>query len=424
MTQLSADIPISPRAAFQYRDFRFYIGARFLLTLAVMMQSVAVGWQVYDITRDPLDLGYVGLIQFLPALLLVLPAGHVADRFDRRLILLGCVSAQLLCALLLLALAQAGTALVWPIYAVLLLFGTARAFMGPAAQSLVPLLVPKQHFSNAVAWGSSVWQVAVIAGPALGGLLFTLGASAVYAAAAALFAIAATGIAAMGFRRAPAAAGEAPRKGVSWQEVLAGVHYVRSRRLILGAISLDLFAVLFGGATALLPVFARDILHAGPGALGLLRSAPAVGAALMAVWLAYHPLRRHAGRWLFLCVGLFGLATILFGLSTDFRLSLAALSVLGAADMVSMYMRQTLVQIATPDAMRGRVSAVNLIFIGASNELGEFESGLTAAWFGAVPAVVIGGLGTLLVVGLWSVLFPELRRVDRLDAPEEESRAG
>ena len=394
------------------RDFRLYLGARFFLSMALQMVGVAVGWQVYDLTRDPLHLGYVGLVQFVPGLLLTLYGGQVADRFDRRRILLVCLAVDAVAILTLLGLAVSPAPRVGAIYAVLAVIGTVRAFLGPASQSLVPLLVPAELFPRAVAWSLTSWQIAMIAGPAAGGLLYASGAATVYGVAGALLLASALAVSQLQTRlkvQAPMAAG--------LEGLLAGVLYVWSRKDILGAVSLDLFAVLLGGATALLPIFASDILRVGPLGLGLLRSAPAVGAAVMALWLAHRPLERAAGVKLFVAVGVFGLAIMAFGLSTHLYLSLAALVVLGAADMISIIVRQTLVQIRTPDAMRGRVSAVNMVFIGASNELGELESGLMAAWLGAVPAVVVGGLGTLAVAVLWAVRFPELRRVDRLDAP-------
>lgn len=377
------------------------------------MQTVAVGWQVYDITREPLQLGYVGLAQFAPMILLTLWAGDAADRYDRKRLIL--LSRLLLgvAALVLAALSVGGVRSVWPIYVVLAIIGVARAFGGPAAQALLPRLVPPEHFASAVAWSSSLWQVAVIAGPAIGGALYGLTRHAVpvYAACALLEVVSCAFTAALTTRTGSA--------GVSNERaskrLLAGLRYVWSNKLVLGAISLDLFAVLFGGAVALLPIYARDILNVGPGGLGLLRSAPAVGAGLVAVLLALRPLPRRAGAIMLACVAGFGAATIVFGLSRRFAVSLVALTFVGATDMVSVYVRQTLIQLATPDAMRGRVSAVNLAFIGASNELGEFESGAAAAFLGTVPAVVAGGAITMAIVLLWSALFPSLRQVDRLD---------
>jgi MFS family permease len=399
----------SARAVLAIGDFRYFLGTRFLSAIALQMVGVAVGWQVYDLTGDPLHLGLVGLVQFLPAFACALPAGHVADRFDRRRVLLGCLLVELLCLLGLLALALNPEPPLEALLVVLAVMGATRAFMQPASQSLVPHLVPSELFPRAIAWASSSWQVAVIAGPALGGLLYAFGVATVYACAAAMMALSAWSVSRLKTRLVVHAAVSTGLEGL-----LAGVRYVLARKDILGAVSLDLFAVLLGGATALLPIYARDVLHVGPEGLGVLRSAPAIGAALMAVWLAHHPLQTKAGLRMFVAVGVFGAATIVFGLSSSFWLSLAALAVLGGADMISVVVRQTLVQARTPDEMRGRVSAVNFVFIGASNELGEFESGLTAAWFGTVPAVVIGGIGTLAVAALWAWRFPALRQVDRL----------
>lgn len=376
------------------------------------MQTVAIGWQVYSITGRALDLGLVGLAQFLPFMVFSIPGGHVADRFDRRIVLMVGYFVQGLCSAVLAALALSHRLPVWPIYAVLLLLGATRAFAAPAASALTPHLVPVEHFSNAIAWSSSARQVAVLVGPALGGLLYTAanGAAPVYCVAAL-----ASFLGAFLVLRMEVRLGRMEAKAVSWNTVLAGFRYVWTQRLLLGTFSLDLFAVLLGGATALLPIYARDILHAGPMGLGMLRSAPALGAGVMALFAAYRPLQRNAGGWMLGCVFLFGVATIVFGLSRNMVLSLAALAVLGGADMVSVVVRLTLEQLGTPPEMRGRVSAVNMLFIGASNELGDFESGVTAAWLGAVPAVVLGGVGTCVVVGLWTWLFPELRAVDRLD---------
>jgi MFS family permease len=400
----------SPRlAVLRNRDFTFFLAARFLATLAVQMQTVAVGWQVYAVTRDPLDLGLIGLSQFLPFVLLILPAGHIADTRDRRRIISVCFALECVCALLLLVLALRGLHSAVPVFAVMVLFGIARAFAMPTGQALLPNLVSREQFGTAVALNSSTWQVATIAGPALGGVIYLSGAPVVYATVAALLAVAVllTLMVRRGGERRESA--EAP----SLRTLLSGLSFVWSRRPLLGAISLDLFAVLFGGATALLPVYAADVLHVGPEGLGLLRTAPGVGAVLCGLAIGVVPISRHAGRWMFGGVVVFGVATITFGLSNNFWLSVAALAVMGVGDMVSVYIRHLLVQLETPDEIRGRVSAVNAVFIGASNELGEFESGLTAAWFGVVPAVVVGGCATLLVAGAWSRLFPELRLMDR-----------
>src|SRR5215472_2458365 len=418
---------VSPSAAFGYRDFRLFQAGRFLSTLAVQMQSVAVGWQVYELTGRALSLGIVGLVQFVPIAGLSLFAGQTADRFDRRRISIACYVSLTACSLLLRW--QAGHAVpgrAWPIYAALVLFGATRAFIGPSNQALLPSLVPNELFSSAVAWGSSVWQIAAITGPALGGWLYGFaggsslghGAATVYLTCALLFAGAAGFLSAMEVRT-----GRMEAHDVSLATVLAGVRYVWREKAVLGSISMDLFAVLFGGATALLPMFAHDILRVGPGGLGLLRSAPAAGAAVIAVAMAFAPLRRHEGVVMFACVAIFGIATVVFGLSRNFTLSMAALFVVGASDMVSVVVRQTLVQLWTPAAMRGRVSAVNLIFVGASNELGELESGLTAAWFGsAVASVVFGGVAACVVVALWTVFFPGLRNADQLARGPDATR--
>lgn len=397
----------SLRSLLAIADFRLYLSARFLIMIGMQMVNVAVGWQVYSLTGDPLHLGYVGLAQFLPALLLTLPAGHMADILDRKWLLLGGILVNMSASLGLLLLAVKGDPALWAIMTLLVLIGLGRSFVAPASQSVLPLLAPQEQFSRAVAVSSTSWQAAIILGPALGGLLYALGASVVYGVAASLLAVGAACVALMKTNLKARAVGA--------EGVLDGVRFVLKNKDILGAISLDLFAVLLGGATALMPIFAKDILHVGPEGLGLLRAAPAIGATAMAAWVARNPIRNFAGRKMFAAVGVFGAATIVFGLSQHFWLSMAALVVLGASDIVSVIIRQTLVQLKTPDAMRGRVSAVNLIFITSSNELGEFESGFTAALFGAVPAVILGGLGTLGVAALWAWMFPTLRKVDRLD---------
>jgi len=410
--------PAPPLAALRHPGFAGFLAARFLATFAVQMQTVAVGWQVYALRHDPLDLGLVGLSQFLPFIPLVLVAGHAADRFNRRKILTTCYSIQVLCALLLLAFTLEGQLVVWPVFAIMVLFGAARAFSMPSSQAIVPTLVPIESFGNAVALSSSSFQVATIAGPTLGGLLYLSGPQTVYGVVAVLLAIAAAlmRLAKVQVNVAVTSEPGSEPQGLAaskpWHAVLEGLRFVRSRPVVLGAISLDLFAVLLGGATALLPAYARDVLHVGPTGLGLLRTAPGVGAALAGVVLAFSPMVRHVGRWMFAGVALFGVATIIFGLSQIFLVSLCALLLLGVGDMASVYIRHMLVQLQTPNAIRGRVSAVNGVFIGASNELGEFESGVTAAWFGLVPAVVIGGIATLVVAGVWMRWFPALRTID------------
>ncbi len=382
------------------------------------MQSVAIGLHVYDITHSALALGYVGLAQFLPQILFSMFTGHVADRFDRRTVVLVCYAAVLLSALLLLATIDMHAML--PIYAILFLFGTTRAFVGPAASALLTNIVPITIFPRAVAMGSAVWQVASIVGPSAGGLVYaaaagksqdlTRGAAAVFASCALLTVISFIAVLRMEVRT-----GRLEKKGMSLETLLTGVRYVFQNKMILGSISLDLFAVLFGGAVALLPIFARDVLHTGPWGLGFLRSSPAAGAAIIAFVFARHPIKRHAGWMMLACVFIFGIATIVFAYSTNFLLSMLALFVVGASDMVSVVVRSVVVQIATPPEMRGRVAAVNFIFVGASNELGEFESGVTASWFGAIRAAALGGLATCLVVATWAGLFPSLRNVDKLD---------
>jgi MFS family permease len=405
-------------SALANRDFRLLQGARLFSIVGTQMQSVAVGWQVYDLTRRPLDLGYVGLAQFLPAIGLSLVTGQAADRFDRRRVVLACHAAVALCSMLLLT----NTHGVGAIYAILVLFGATRAFMAPAAQSLVTNIVPDTSLGSAVAVSSTVFEIGTIIGPTVGGLAYGAagGPRPVYATTFAFSLVAFALVSTMRVRT-----GRMEKKAVSWETLVAGIRYVFSRRIVLGSISLDLFAVLLGGAVALLPAIARDVLHTGPWGLGLLRSAPAVGAGAMAILLAWRPIERHAGRRMLWGVLLFGVGTIAFGLSKNLWVSLAALALIGGADMVSVVVRLTLVQIATPPAMRGRVNAVNMIFVGASNELGEFESGVTAAWLGVVPSVVVGGIGTLVVVVLWRFLFPELAKVDRLsdEAAAADQRA-
>ncbi len=399
-------------ALLRNRRYVPYLISRVSLIMATQMLSVAVGWQIYEITGQALALGLSGLAIFLPGFLLALPGGHLADRRDRRRILIVCHAGVTTCAAVLAVLSYRGGKSLAPIYAVLVVLGAIRAFSGSASQALMPNLVDKKHLERAVALGSSCWQLAMIAGPSVGGIVYaaTGRASVVYAACAAMAAIALASVIAMGHvpRNAP------PTGRATWGELLAGIRYVWSVKPILGAISLDLFAVLLGGAVALLPIFARDLLHIGPWGLGVLRSAPAIGAATTAFGLAWFPLKRRAGLTMFAAVLLFGVATIVFAESRSFVLSLGALLCLGAFDMFSVVVRSTLIQVRTPDEMRGRVAAVNMVFIGASNELGEFESGVTAALLGPELAVLVGGIGTILVVFVWAGLFPELRRIDKL----------
>ena len=435
---------VSPRAvqrgmeAFASRDFRRYQLARVMAILGAEAQAVAVAWQVYSITHKAIDLGYTGLALFLPGLIFLLPAGHVADRFDRRHVILICYSLQVVCSTALVLLARSGTQSILSIYAVLFLVGTGRAFSGPASSALIPHLVPEEHFVNAVTWGGAIFQFANITGPALGGLLFTFplarfvpdtrleGAGIVY-----VFTLSTLGWFLVLVSTLRVRPGRMEHRALSLEVVLAGFRYVQRASMLLGSFSLDLFVVLLGGATALMPIFAHEILHQGPRGLGLLRAAPAAGAVTMSLIMARYPLRRHAGRWLFICVSIFGAATVVFGLSHTLWISLVSLAVAGAADTISVIIRGSILQLATPSEMRGRVSAVNSLFIGASNELGEFESGLTAQWWGAVRATVIGGVGALVVSGLWAVIFPGLRNADELTADslraqvaEEETLAG
>ncbi len=399
------------RAAFAYPDFLFYQSARFLIVLATVMQSVAVGWQVYELTHRPLDLGFVGLAQFLPGVLLFLVAGHSADRYDRRKLLTACYGGFAACSALLFMISYRQIRSVGLIYLVLVGVGIVRSFNWPVSRAILPQLVPEEAFANAVAWNSGLLQAAVICGPALGGLLYTAfrGASAVYMMAALVAIVAMILTVSISLRPATRV-----REPMTRRTVLAGFDYIWRNKLILGSISLDLFAVLLGGAVALLPVYAKEILRTGAWGLGILRSAPGMGAGLMAIFLAHHPSRGRTGPTMLWAVAGFGVFTIIFGLSHNFMISVVALVLLGASDMLSVIIRALLVQLGTPDEMRGRVNAVDMLFIGASNELGEFESGLTAHWFGTVPAVVLGGIGTLVVIALWAWLFPELRSADKM----------
>ncbi len=401
------------RVAFAYPNFRLWMSARFLMSFSSEMQAVGVAWQVYGLTHRPLDLGLVGLALFLPGVLLFLVSGHAADRIARRRILLASCGGFTLCSLLLLGYTIHRFTSVYPIYAVLVLIGVIRAFQGPAGQAFLPLLVPEKHFPNAVTWSASIFQAATILGPMAGGVLYGFSGSPVpvYGCSAAAYL---AGFVLIQRIRLPETShlSSAPSPGMVWE----GLEYIWRNKLILGAISLDLFAVLLGGAVALLPVYARDILKAGASGLGLLRSAPGIGAVGMAFVLARWPLRRGVGLKMLWCVFGFGVFTVVFGLSRSMLASLGALILAGACDMVSIVLRQTMIQLETPNEMRGRVSAVNMVFVGASNEVGQFESGVTAQWFGTVPAVVLGGVGTMAVVLAWAKLFPALRRVDELTA--------
>ena len=404
-------------AAFRHRAFAFYFAARFLSTFALQMISVSVGWQIYDLTRDPFDLGLVGLIQFLPALVLILFTGAAADRYGRRTIMLICEVIIGLSGAALAYFAWRGLTTPLPIFTVLLVIGISRAFFAPASQSLAPNLVPARDLPNAIAWNSTSWQTATIVGPVAGGLLYGLGAVVPYLTAFVFFILATIAIILV-----PPPLQRTREQSQSWKTLIAGFSYVRNQKIVLGAISLDMFAVLLGGAIALMPVFARDVLELGPWGLGFLRASPGIGAIGMAIYLASRPVRRHAGRAMFIAVGVFGAATVVFGLSKSLPLTMAALIIMGASDMISVYVRQSLVQLWTPDELRGRVSAVNMVFIGASNELGEFRAGVMASLIGPVAAVVIGGAGTLAVALAWSFGFPQLRQIQSLDKEAEESR--
>jgi MFS family permease len=413
---------VSGLAAFASRDFRRYQMARMTVIVGAEAQTVAVAWQVYSITHKALDLGYTGLALFLPGLLFLLPSGHVADRYDRRKIILLCYGLQIICTSALLTIAILGLNNVFLIYSVLFLIGTGRSFSGPASSALIPNLVPEGHFVNAVTWGAAIFQLANIGGPALGGLLFTLplqwlaggkltGPGIVYIATLVSLLTFEILIASLSVRL-----GRMEHRETSLSVVFAGFRYVRNSPMLLGSFSLDLFVVLLGGATALMPIFAQEILHTGPKGLGILRASPAAGALLISLFLARFPLRNKAGKRLFIAVAIFGIATILFGLSRNLAFSIIALAISGAADMISVVIRSSVLQLATPPEMRGRVSAVNSLFLGASNELGEFESGLTAQWMGAVRATVVGGIGALVVTGIWPLIFPDLRKADQLTA--------
>jgi MFS family permease len=399
-------------AALRNRDFAFYLFASFLATSALAMQSVALGWQIYYLTGKPFDLGLVGLAEFLPAFVLALVSGQIADRFDRRLIVFLGLLAEAAAASSLIFMVALDRVSVTGILTVAFTFGLARAISTPAQRAMMPNLIPPDDFPSAVAWSGIGWQIATIGGPALGGFLYARGPLVVYSTVTVSLVAAAAAMIMLHPQRAAAASRERPTA----ESLLAGVRLIFSHKILLGAISLDLFAVLFSGAAALLPVFAKDILHTGPEGLGILRSAPGLGAVLLALFLTQWPLRRHIGRRLFIAVGIFGLAALSFGLSTSFWVSFAALAILGAADNVSMYIRGSIVPLATPNALRGRVVAVESVFIGASNELGAFVAGTGAALLGPVLAVVVGGSITLSVAAIWSWLFPQLRNADRMES--------
>lgn len=411
MTDNELNPPSSVRfAAFTYQAYTKYWIARLCTNFATQIVAVAVAWQIYDLTRDPFDLGIIGLAQFLPLLLLVLVTGAVADRFGRKLVMAISITGELLCTLAILYYSWRGLISPLPVFIALVGLGIARAFFGPASQSLTVNLVPTHIFPNAVAWNSSSWQLASIVGPVMGGLLYGVGSIVPYLTASILLLL---GLVLT--IKIPRPTERAHIHKFSFSSLFDGMRYVRKEKVVLGAISLDLFAVLLGGAVALLPVYARDVLELGPWGLGILRAAPGIGALIVAAWLVASPIRNHAGRIMFGCVALFGLFTIVFGLSTITWLSIVALTFVGAADMVSVYIRETLLQLWTPDEVRGRVNAVNMVFLGASNELGEFRAGFMAAWIGVIPAVVFGGVGAIVVAGLWAWKFPQLRDAQHLE---------
>lgn len=396
--------------AFSYVGFRFFWLTTLLVSFAVQIMSVSIAWQIYDVTGNVLLLGLVGLSLFLPALVLILVTGLTADRFNRRGIMAVCLGVELLCALGFLALVNAEAHEVWPIFVILIVLGTARAFWGPAAQSLAPNLVPPQALSNAITVNASAWQFASIMGPAAGGLLYGVAPIMAFGTAGALLLVAMVCVLLI-----PRPARRESQQATSLDTMLAGFRYIFSNKVVLGAISLDMFAVLMGGAVALLPVYVKDILHAGPQELGALRAAPGIGAIVMALYLTRFPIRDNAGKVLFLFVGLFGVFTVVFGLSTTVWISIPALVLVGAADMVSVTIRETIMQLWTPEAVRGRVNAVNSVFVGASNELGEFRAGTVAHFIGPVAAVVVGGFGAVAIAVIWSRAFPGLRNQRTLD---------
>ncbi len=407
---------VRPLSVFTHRDFSLFWAARLTSTLAVMTESVTIGWQVYEIARhthtvkqSAFLVGMVGLVQFLPLFALTLVAGAVADHYDRRKIYLACVSAEVVCVCGLVWLSQQPEAPLWAIFAIAAMFGAIRAFLSPASSAMAPMLVPREVLSRTIAMSSLAWQTGAIMGPWLGGALCALSPAAAYSTAASLYALSLLAVFLIRTDTQPKR-----QEGTRMQSVKEGLVYVWTNRIVLGALSLDLVAVLMGGATALLPVYARDILHVGAGGFGVLRSGPAIGACICAVVLGRSPLTRRAGLWMFGGVAVFGVATMVFAVSKSLALSVVALAVLGAADMISVFVRQTLVQVTTPDAMRGRVSAVSNVFIGASNELGEFESGVVARLLGPVNAALFGGVGAIIATGLWTRLFPTLRKADQL----------
>jgi MFS family permease len=414
----------SATVAWESREFRFYSAARLMGIMGAEAQSVGVAWQVYQITHSALALGYTGLALFLPGIFFVLPAGHVADRYDRRTVILTCYTVQAIATFALLWLALHHSQNIWLIYSILFVIGAGRCFSGPAASALVPTLVPAGHFVNAVTWGASIFQIANASGPMIGGILFTIPLAHLFGGrfvalngAPLVYCFTLIGlISFLGLFSVVKPRRAAEKKGFTIDTMLAGIRYVIGTRLLLGSISLDLFAVLLGGAASLMPIFAVDILHSGANGLGLLRAMPSLGALAVCLTLLVYPIKRRAGKIMLVCVGIFGVATIVFGLSRNIVLSCVALIFIGASDMISVVVRSSILQLATPPEMRGRVSSINWLFLGASNELGEYESGLTAHWWGAVRAVVIGGIASVAVTGSWSIFFPALRHADTLTA--------
>ena len=400
------------RRAFSYPGYRFFWLATMLTSFAVQIVAVSVGWQIYDITGKAILLGFVGLSLFLPGLLLVLVTGLVADRVNRRLIIACCLAVEFSGAVFMLVFTGQPGHPVWPIFVVLVILGTGRAFLGPASSSLAPNLVPAEALASAVTLNATAWQFSGILGPVAGGLLYGISPSVAFGTAAAL-----TLIGMVAVTLIPKPRVRDSHQSTSIETLFAGVRYIMANRVVLGAISLDLFAVLLGGAYALLPIYAKDILHAGPIDLGVLRGAPGVGAIMVTILLSRFPIRDRAGHLLFICVAGFGFFVCLFGFSTSIWIAAPALALVGACDMVSVSIRETIMQLWTPDEVRGRVNAVNSVFIGASNELGEFRAGVVAAWLGAVVAVVGGGIGTMAIAAIWSRLFPQLRRQRSLDRP-------
>lgn len=416
MAAPASDAVPSARALLKERDYLFFWGSRWCGAFAAQIQSVALGWHMYALARRTMSVeesaflvGMIGLAAFVPVFLLTLPAGEAADRYDRRKVALICLAGEMATAFVLTLAAWRGFATPALLLLVAALFGAARAFFAPANTALGPMLVPRELLPRSIAWNSLAWQTASIAGPAAAGILVAISPAHAFVTALILYAVSALCVTMIRQNTKPET-----QPGSRWTLMKEGLSYVWREKIVFGAISLDLFAVLLGGATALLPVFARDVLHVGPEGFGLLRAGPAIGATVIALWLAAHPIRSRAGAYMFGGVATFGLATCVFALSKTLWLSVAALAVLGGADMLSVYVRQTLIQLVTPDVMRGRVAAVSSVFIGASNELGEFESGVVARFLGPVGAALFGGVGALGVTGLWAWLFPQLRKADRL----------